>query len=650
MTWQAPTEYPNLSGAPYIAFDLETKDPNLSTKGPGGARGDGYVLGYAIAASGFKGYFPLRHPEGNMELEPTLRWLRDTLGLPCPKIGANILYDMEWAQADGVPVAGPKYDIQIGEFLLDEERKTYKLDALGEAYFAEGKNEMGLAEAVRRALGKKIGYIPDDHEVKENLWRLPAVMVGDYAEQDADLTLRIFEVQEPVLKAEELWPVFQLEAKTLDVLLAMRFKGVPVDVERAIRVREQIQARAKDAQSKLFRIAGKEINPRAPTDLVEVCGRLGLSFPRTEKGSPSFTAPWMQTQSHEFWGAIIELKQLENAANNHVEEKIINLAHNGKLFPSFHPVRKEKEGSDGMAGTRKGRFSSSNPNVQQIPSRHPYLAPLIRSCFVPEPGKLWAALDANQQEPRFTVHYAYLMESDPNNPFASRFAGASIFRERYITDPVLKDRSLGNDPVAKRHADMHSITAELAQIDRGPAKTINLGLSYGMGKDKCAASLGVPLAEAVEIMRRYNDALPFIKALGDRCSTVARERGYIRTVLGRKCRFPLFGPSRWTPGVRPLRQAEAIREFGPNVNRWFVHTALNNLVQGSGGDWMKQAMVDAYAAGYVGHITEHDALMLSVEDEKEARKVGEIMENCIKISVPMRVDLKIGPSWGEAIK
>lgn len=650
MTWQAPTQYPNLSGAKHIAFDLETYDPNLPEKGPGGARGDGYVLGYAIAAPGFKGYFPLRHPGGNMDLSPTRRWLKDTLGLPCPKIGANILYDMEWAEADGIPVKGKKYDIQIAEFLLDEERKTYKLDALGEAYFAEGKDETGLAEAVRRALGKKIGYIPDDREVKSNLHLLAAHLVGSYGEQDADLSLRIWEAQEPVLKEEELWNVFQLEADTLDVLLAMRFKGVPVDVERAIRVREQIQAKAKYAQSNLFRIAGREINPRAPTDLVEVCSRLGLSFPRTPKGAPSFTAPWMATQSHPLWAALVDLKQLENAANNHVEEKIIKLAHNGKLYPSFHPVRKEKEGSDAMAGTRKGRFSSSNPNVQQIPSRHPYLAPLIRSCFVPEQGMQWAALDANQQEPRFTVHYAYLMESDPNNPFAGRFAGASIFRERYITDPVLKDRSLGNDPVAKRHADMHSITAELAQIDRGPAKTINLGLSYGMGKDKCAASLGVPLSEAVEIMRRYNDALPFIKALGDRCSSVARERGYIRTVLGRKCRFPLFGPSRWTPGVRPLRHAEAVTAFGPNVSRWFVHTALNNLVQGSGGDWMKKAMVDCFRAGYVGHITEHDALMISVKNEKEARYIGEIMENCVKISVPMRVDLKIGPSWGEAIK
>lgn len=642
--------FPNLSSAPYISFDLETKDPNLNKKGPGGVRGDGYVLGYAIAAPGFKGYFPLRHPEGNRDFSTTHKWLKDTLALPCPKIGANILYDMEWATADGMVVNGQKYDVQIAEFLLDEERKTYKLDALGEAYFAEGKNEIGLAEAVRRVMGKQIGYIPDNNEVKSNLWQLPASLVNDYAEQDADLTMRIFEAQEPVLKSEDLWEIFQLESRVLDVLLAMRFKGVPVDVEKAIRVRDQIIEKAKEAKKKLFSIAGKEINPRSATELAAVCRSLDLSFPTTEKMNPSFTAPWMATQKHPLWSAIIDLKQLENAAANHVEEKIINLAHNGKLFPSFHPVRREKEGGDGMAGTRKGRFSSSNPNVQQIPSRHPYLGPIIRSCFIPENGKLWASLDANQQEPRFTVHYAYLMETDPNNAFSDRFAGASVFRNRYITDPVLKDRSLGNDPIAKKHADMHSITAELAGIDRDLAKTINLGLAYGMGKEKLSAALGVPAAEASDIMRRYNEALPFIKGLGDRCSAVARDRGYIRTVLGRKCRFPLFGPAKWSPGIRPLRYEEAVREFGPIVNRWFCHTSLNNLVQGSGGDWMKKAMVDCFEAGYVGHITEHDALMLSVEDEKEARKIGEIMENAVKISVPMRVDLKIGPSWGEAVK
>ncbi len=624
--WQPPNAFYDLTTAPWIAFDLETKDPNLQEKGPGGARGDGYVLGYALAVPGFKGYYPLRHTDGNMELMPTHTWLKSILESNVPKIGANILYDMEWALADGIKVGGPKYDVQIGEFLLDEERKTYSLDALAEAYFGEGKHEDGLAEAVRQAMGKKIGYVPDPHETKSNLWRLPAHYVGAYAEQDADLALRIFEKQKPDLESEELWPVFLLESQVLEVLLAMRFKGVPVDLERADRVRQEIKKKAEQAKADLTRIAGREINPRSPEDMTDTCKRLGLSYPLTEKGNPSFAAPWVKTQNHPFWTAVSEVKTLENAADNHVTGKIIDLAHNGKLFPSFHSVRKEKEGSDGMAGTRKGRFSSSNPNVQQIPSRHPYLGPAIRSCFVPEPGKLWACLDANQQEPRFTVHYANLME----------FGGADVFKDRYCNDPK---------------TDMHSLTAELAGIDRNTAKTINLGLSYGMGAAKLSASLGVPDSEAKEIMKRYNNALPFIKQLGDRCSAVARERGDIRTILGRKCRFPLFGPSRWSPGVRPLRKAEAEREWGVGkVSRWFVHTALNNLVQGSGGDWMKQAMVDCFKAGYVGHITEHDALMLSVTNEEEARHVGKIMENCIKISVPMRVDLKIGKSWGEAVK
>lgn len=641
MTWQPPNAFYDLTTAPWIAFDLETCDPNLQEKGPGGARGDGHVLGYALAVPGFKGYYPLRHTEGNMEFQPTHTWLKSILESNVPKIGANILYDMEWSRADGINVNGPKYDVQIGEFLLDEERKTYSLDALAGSYFGESKREEGLAEAVRRAMGKKIGYIPDSHETKANLWRLSSSYVGEYAEQDADLALRIFEVQKPVLEAEDLWSVFLLESQVLDVLLDMRFKGVPVDVEKAARVRDEIKAKAEEAKKLLHNICGKEINPRAPTDLVEMCNKLGLSFPRTEKGNPSFLSTWTKAQSHPFWGAVNEVKTLENAANNHVEEKIINLAHNGKLFPSFHPVRKEKEGSDGMAGTRKGRFSSSNPNVQQIPSRHPYLGPLIRSCFVPELGKLWASLDASQQEPRFTVHYAYL----------SNFEGAEAFRQKYIDDPILKDRSLFNNKEAKAFADMHTLAAGLASIERDAAKEILLGISYGMGAPKLADKLGMPLAEAKETIRRFDEALPFVRSLSSRCSSVARERGFVRTILGRKCRFEMFGPPRWTPGIRPLRKAEAEKEWGVGkVNRWGAHTALNNLVQGSGGDWMKQAMVDCHRAGYTGHITEHDMLALSVSDHKEARAIADIMENCIKISVPMRVDIKIGKSWGEAEK
>lgn len=614
-------EFPNLLSAKHISFDLETYDPELLEKGPGGARGSGHSIGYAIAAPGFKRYYPLRHPDSGGDFPSTLRWLKDTLESPVPKIGANILYDMEFAKTDGINVNGPKYDIQIAEFLLDEERKTYKLDALGEAYFGEGKNETGLAEAVRRVLGKKVGYLPSDNEVKSNLYRLPASYVSDYAEQDADLTLRIFEVQEPVLKAEELWDVFQLEAKVLDVLLAMRFKGVPVDVERAIRVREEIQKKAKKAKARLTHIAGKEINPRAPMDLVDVCGRLGLTYPLTEKGSPSFTAPWMQTQSHDLWSAITDLKQLENAANNHVEEKIINLAHNGRLYPSFHPVRKEKEGSDGMAGTRKGRFSSSNPNVQQIPSRHPYLGPLIRSCFTAEAGEQWLSADWSQNEPRLTVHYAALCD----------LPGAELFRDRYTLDP---------------ETDMHTLTAELANIDRKLAKTINLGLSYGMGKSKLAVSLGVPESEAAEIMKRYNDALPFIKLLGDRCSRVAGDRGFIRTIGGRKNRFNVYGPARWTPGVTPLRKAEAIATWG-SVRAWGLHKALNALVQGSGGDMVKKAMVDCFADGITPINTVHDEINFSITDLSQAKTVKEIMENVYPVTVPMKVDIEVGSNWGD---
>lgn len=623
MKWEAPKDFPNLSSAPYISFDLETCDPNLTEKGPGGARSDGYVLGYAIAAPGFKGYFPLRHPEGNLDENNTKSWLRATLGrADQPKIGANILYDMEWAYADGVPVAGPKYDIQIAEFLLDEERKTYRLDALGEAYFAEGKNEEGLAEAVRRAMGKKIGYIPDEHETKGNLWRLPAHYVGNYAEQDADLTMRIWEKQEGALHSEELWNVFSLESKVLDVLLKMRFRGIPIDLDRAHVVLREIEGKAVTARQDLFRIAGREINPASPGDVSATAKTLGLAFPRTEKGNPSFAAPWVRTQGHPFWVALAEAKQMENAGRLHVKEKIINMEHNGKLFPSFHPVKKEKEGSDGMAGTRKGRFSSSNPNVAQIPSRHPYLGPIIRSIFLPEKGEQWLSADWSQQEPRLTVHYAAL----------SNLPGADIFRDRYRNDP---------------NTDMHSLTAELAGIDRKLAKIINLGLAYGMGGAKLAASLAVPENEAREIMKKYGEALPFIKALGQKCSAVAEERGFIRTLFGRKSRYNFYGPARWILGAKPLRKLEAIAEWGA-VRQWDLHKTLNNLVQGSGADMIKKAMVDCDEAGFTPLNTIYDELDFSVPGEKEAKQIKEIMLNVVQLCVPLKVDCDMGPSWGEA--
>jgi DNA polymerase I-like protein with 3'-5' exonuclease and polymerase domains len=610
--WTAPTELPNLSGAKVISLDCETKDPNLMTLGPGGVRGDGYVIGVSIATdNGVRGYYPIRHEGGgNLEASSVLRWLKDSLNGPQPKVGANILYDLEWLRHEGITVNGPKWDVQIAEPLLDEDKRSYRLEVLAQQYCGRGKDESHLTSvATRMGIAEK--------DIKSNLWRLPASAVGPYGEADADLPLEIFAKQRLLLEEQGLWGVFELETRLVDVLLAMRFKGIPVDINKAEEVRATLLAKQQLLQAQADQLAGKSVDVWSGDDIEVVCKALGIEYEMTEKGNASFEGDWLKGHSNPLMQTIAQIRRLDRMGGVFIQSKILEMHHNGRIHPTFRAVR----GDDG--GTKGGRFASSNPNMQQIPARDPDLAPLIRGIFVPEAGCRWGVFDHSQQEPRLTVHYAFL----------SGFRGAAEARQRYIDNPA---------------TDYHGMVAEMADIPRKDAKTLNLGLAYGMGKAKMATQLGKTMAETSELYDRYHSSVPFIKALGDKCSRVAGDRGYIKTILGRHRHFQLFGPTKWSKGIKPLPRAEALKEFGPPVVRYFVHKAMNALVQGSGGDMIKKNLIDLYDAGYTLPLTIHDELdATDIQSDKQLKEIRDIMINSLKLEVPLKVDVETGPSWGE---
>lgn len=616
--WVPPTEFPDLRGASLIALDVETKDPNLLKHGPGDVRKDGYIVGVSIATDhGVRGYFPVRHEGGgNLDAQSVFRWLKDALSGQQPKVGANILYDLGWLRTEGIAVGGPKWDIQIAEPLLDEDLDSYSLESLARRYLGVGKDE----ELLRRGI-EELGLNPDkSKEVKGNLWRLHSKYVGPYGEADADLPIRIFEKQKIDLELQGLWSVFQLESRLVDVLLEMRFKGIPVDVDKAIRARETLLQKQNDLQKFIDKEAGIHIDIWSADSIEIFCQANGLPYSFTAKNNASFESEWLNSHAHPVIQAIGACRKLDRMGGVFIESKILGMQHNGRIHPTFRQVR----GDDG--GTRSGRFASSNPNMQQIPARDKVLSPLIRGLFVPEAGCRWGVFDYSQQEPRVTVHYAYL----------SGFTGADEARRRYIENPA---------------TDYHGLVAEMAGISRTDAKTLNLGLAYGMGKTKMAAQLGKTMSETSELYDKYHSSVPFIKALGDKCTRVAGDRGYIKTILGRHRHFQLFGPTKWTKGLQPLPRLEALREFGPPVVRYFVHKAMNGLVQGSSADMIKQAMVDCFDAGYVIPLNIHDELdATDIESEKQAREIRDIMVNCVKLEVPLKVDVEIGRSWGEAVE
>lgn len=627
--WRPSNKYPTLAKAKLLAIDCETYDPELMENGPGGVRGKGHLVGFSIATDDgeFKGYYPLRHQGGDNVTNPdkALLWLRDQLKRPSqPKVGANIIYDREWLRVNDVEMAGHTYDVQIAEGLLDENRMTYRLDSLAEDYLGEHKEETLMARAAQQFLGlnadpKKPFLFAK--KVKANLWRLPARYVGLYGEGDADLPLRIFKLQEPKLRDEGLWDLFVMETELVDLLLEMRFKGIPVNVELAEQVADELASRHAKVTKRLSRLCGFTPNIWANEDLVKVCEKLNYEYTTTTAGRPSFTADWMEEQQQEVFQLIVKARRLDRGGSVYLRSKVLDLQVNGRVYPQFWPVRTEAQGA--KHGTNSGRFASSNPNAQQIPARDPELAPLIRSVFVPEKGCEWTSSDYSQQEFRVTVHYAY----------KTGCRGGEEARQRYHDAP---------------DTDYHQMVAEMADIPRKDAKTLNLALSYGMGVKTLSKRLHIPYEQAEALFKQYHGGVPFVKQLAEKCKRVAKHRGYVKTLLGRRQRFVLYGPPKWSPEIRPLRYDDALKKFGAPVQLYFLHKAPNRVVQGSAADMIKAAMHQLYKLGYVPHITAHDELCHSTNTDKQRREVREVMLHCLPLEVPLKVDVKSGPSWGEA--
>ena len=221
--WNIPTEYLDLTGYKEVAVDLETKDPNLVTLGPGWARNDGHIIGIAVAAGEYKGYFPIRHENGhNLDPRITMKWLKKQLSVPeMDVIMHNATYDAGWLRAEGVEVKGRIIDTMVTGALVDENRWTFSLDSLARDYAGIRKDEKLLkAAALERGLNPK-----------SEMYKLPPKFVGGYAEMDAVATLELWRALKVHLDKDELWDVWNLEIGLIPCMLDMRTKGVRVDLD-----------------------------------------------------------------------------------------------------------------------------------------------------------------------------------------------------------------------------------------------------------------------------------------------------------------------------------------------------------------------------------------------------------------------------------
>ena len=474
---------------------------------------------------------------------------------------------------------------------------------MGRDYLNERKSERDLHEAAQ-----SFGV-----NAKAEMYKLPAHFVGAYAEQDAALTLKLWQHFKGLIVREDVADVFDLETNVLKVVFEMRKRGVRVDIEKAEELKAQLE---KQEQEVLAKAGGQDIDIWAAASIAKAFDAKGLRYPKTEKTqAPSFTKNFLANHEHELPKAVVRARELNKARTTFIDT-ILKHNHNGRIHAEAHSLRSD----DG--GTVTGRFSYSNPNLQQVPARNAEIGPMIRGLFLPEEGEQWGAFDYSSQEPRLVVHYASLLKLD----------GAQGFADQYNVDAM---------------TDFHQMAADIVGVPRKQAKDINLGLFYGMGKNKLAEQLGLDLDDAKELFAEYHGKVPFVQQLSEYVVNRASKKGVIRTLLGRKCRFDKWEPNAYGT-FKPMSHEDALAEHGPAIKRSFTYKALNRLIQGSAADQTKAAMVALHKEGITPLIQVHDELDISVPDKETGSKIKQIMETCVDMQIPSVVDAEYGPSWGEA--
>lgn len=641
--WRPPELHtlPSWRGARRLGVDIETYDPNLKKTGPS-VRTGGYICGVSFALEGDtypgdyhdrskrgkpRGYYlPLRHFGGdNVPIDQALFYLRSQAReFTGEVVGANLQYDLDYMAEERIEFqrAEAIRDVQLADPLLYELHNSYSLDAIAQRWGYEGKSERMLRRAA-----KEFGIDP-----KSDMWKLPARYVGGYAEDDSTLPLALIERQEAQLKSEDrLWDIYQLESRLQPVLLKMRRRGVLIDQDRLTQVEDTMLSAERADCAEMSRRTGVKIG-------VGDCGKkkitsailteIGIRFRYTPTGQPKIDKYLLESVDHPVTDLLLHARKVNKIRTTYCKSIRDHMV-NGRIHATFNQMRHHRENGD-EKGARYGRLSASDPNLQNQPSRDPEFAKLWRSIYLPDEGMQWSSKDYSQQEPRMLVHFAELLG----------LRGAKEAAEAYRNNPKTDNHAMMTRMVHPEIAHLED-SHEDFQAARKPCKSIFLGLCYGMGGGKLAEDLGLPSEtkkrhdgssyrvagpEAQRLLDRFDGAVPFLRKLAAKCEQRARQRGYIETILGRRCRFPVDA----------------------NGHYDWTYRALNRLIQGSAADQTKKAMVEIDAAGLPIQLQIHDEICASVTGREMSEEYVKIMVECVPLRVPSSVDIEIGPNWGEA--
>lgn len=644
--WQPPTHFPDLTNASVICIDTETKETDFE-RGPGWARGAGHIVGFSVAARDkrnnyFSQYFPIRHTvEAEYNVDPTfaLQWLKRTLETShIPKVGTNLLYDVGWLTDENIWPLGKLYDVQFAEALLDEYGYV-NLEYLARKYLRRHKESDLLYEWCAGAYGGK----PDDKQ-RDNIWRAPPRLVGPYAESDVDLPLQILSEQWVELRRQDLLNLFELECSLIPMLVDIRRAGVTVDINYTEHLYENLANDVTVLYDKLYALTGVRANVNSSDDLSKLFDAAGIDYPRTAKGNPSFQKDFLASLDHPIAKLVQDIREHEKIRGTFLRNYILEGHTGGKLYCQFHPLRSDD------SGTMVGRFSSSDPNLQNIPSRTK-LGKRVRKAFIADKEQghnIWRKHDYSQIHYRLLAHYAVGPGSDE-------------LRQRYIEDKT-----------TDYHQDVLNNVAPFMGWDitdnehnafvRRPIKNVNFGLLYGQSMKallaKSAAYFGTRFTEqqGKEFFEAYFKGAPYVKPTMKMIGEEVQQNGFVRTILGRRLRFHLWEPAKFGDFGPALPYEAAIREYGHDIRRAFEYRGVNYKLQGSEADVMKYSLAKCYYDGVfnvtgVPRILVHDELGHSSTDTPEHdeafRYMQHVMETALPLRVPIYVDGAKAPSWGD---
>jgi len=613
--WSPPkiNELPSWESANRVAIDIETCDPDLRALGPGEHRNGRMVgISFAIEDSDHAYYLPIGHAlEGNLATYSVLRYLRDQARVfKGTLVGQNLSYDLGFLRKAGVVFHPKRFrDVRLAAAILNEHAGSYTLNAIAQSLGVEGKEETGLDDAAK-AYGLK--------NPKSEMWKLPARHVAPYAIRDVTLPLELLRIQERRIDNQDLWDVYDLESDILPVAVKMREKGVRVDIDKLEYIQELSAKKEIEYLSRVQKLTGHLISPKdinKKDAKAPVLESIGIKLETTDSGQKKIDADLLRSIDHPV-GDLLLRAQTANKIRTTFVASVKRSLVGDRIHCTLNQMRREDDYGGGLVGTVSGRMSATKPNLQQQPSRNPEWGALWRSIYIPEDGELWACMDFSSQEPRIAAHYAA----------ECGCSGADKIVAAYQDNPRL---------------DFHSKMSEIAGVPRKQAKTLFLGVLYGMGEARLCQQLGYEVfdtgrkykgrkileagAQGKKVMNEFHATVPFAMQLKRLAQSRAEHKGEVRTWGGRAARF----------------EEKEEGGFG------WTHKALNRIIQGTAADQLKMALRDLDRAGMCPLLPVHDELDDSVSSPEEALKRAEIMVNAMPLWVPNIVDVEIGPNWGD---